>query len=73
MDDDLGLAAAQMGDLYRVLETGRRPHPGHRMGRGGEIEPDSFALEPAHQGDPAALEQLSLGSGEAASGSEGTG
>jgi hypothetical protein len=73
MDDDLGLAAAQMGDFYRVLEAGRRPHPGHGMGRRAEIEPDPLALESAHESNPAALEQLSLGSGEAASGCEGTG
>ena len=74
VDDDLGLAAPQPGDLDRLVEA-LWPGPPGGCSRPGEtsVEPDPLALEAPDQGHPAALEQLSLGSGESAGGGEGTG
>ena len=73
VDDDLGLAAAQPGDLDRLLEALGRADPRDVLRRGDQREPDPLALEAPDQGHPAALEQLPLGSGESAGGGEGTG
>jgi hypothetical protein len=73
VDDDLGLAAAQAGHFLRGVEILPGPHPRELLRRGDQREPDELTLEPAHQGHAAALEQLSLGAGEATSGGKGTG
>ena len=73
VDDHLGLPAGQPGHLDRALEALGRAYPGDRLRRGDQAEPDPLALKAADQGNPAALEQLSVGTGEPASGCKGTG
>ena len=73
LDHDLGLAAGESGYLQGVFEAGSGAYPGQGFRRGDQVEPDPLALEAANQRDAAALEQLSVGTGEPARGGEGTG
>jgi hypothetical protein len=73
VDDHLGLPAAQPCHLLGAVESLARADARHVLGRGDQGQPDRLALKPPYQRHAAPLEQLSLGSGETASGSKGTG
>jgi hypothetical protein len=72
VDDDLGLPTRQPGYFDRALEPLGRTYPWDRLCRRNQAEPDPLALKPTDQGNPTALEQLSVGPGEPASGCKGT-
>jgi hypothetical protein len=73
VDDHLGLPAGQPGYFDPAFEPLCRTYPGDRLRRRNQAEPDPLALKAADQSNPAALEQLSVGTGEPASGCKGTG
>ncbi len=71
-DHDLGLATGESRYLHGAFDAGSRADPGQGFGRGDQVQPYPLALEAPNQRYPAALEQLSIGTGEPARGGEGT-